>query len=153
MEQNSGGTTFVMCSVVGYSEKVHLSNFIRVLAGHKDRSTTDRYSSIERTDIGKYLSLIPKIECLDRQQAKAVWHKLTQIRVGTHVYCVRNLCKHLILLVGVVRFELTASCSRSMRANRAALHPAFYKTILIIIKPSMTKITNNIDKRLKYLSI
>ena len=34
-----------------------------------------------------------------------------------------SCCKLLFLLVGVVGFEPTASCSRSMRANRAALHP------------------------------
>ncbi|MFC1650636.1 site-specific integrase [Candidatus Latescibacterota bacterium] len=47
-------------------------DFIRELAGHRDRSTTDRYTSLERTEVGKYLSLIKKIELPDQRKAKAI---------------------------------------------------------------------------------
>ena len=47
-------------------------DIIRELAGHKDRSTTDRYSTIERIEAGKNLALIPKIECPDRLKTEAI---------------------------------------------------------------------------------
>jgi len=34
---------------------------LRPLMGHRDRATTDRYATINRTSIGKVLNLIPRI--------------------------------------------------------------------------------------------
>jgi DNA-binding transcriptional MerR regulator len=38
---------------------------IRELAGHRDRSTTDRYATLNRMEVSKYLSLLPKIRNLE----------------------------------------------------------------------------------------
>ena len=53
---------------------------------------------------------------------------ITRLRINEHTFFIRNYCEVAGFMVGVVRFELTASCSRSMRANRAALHPEPLRT-------------------------
>ncbi|MBT4484408.1 MAG: tyrosine-type recombinase/integrase [Candidatus Latescibacteria bacterium] len=45
---------------------------IRELAGHLDRRTTDRDATLDRMDMGKYLSHLPEIKTCNRREVKAV---------------------------------------------------------------------------------
>ena len=45
---------------------------IRPLLGHRNRSTTDRYTTIDRMEARKYLSLLPKINITDTKHAEII---------------------------------------------------------------------------------
>ncbi len=47
-------------------------DIIRELAGHLDRRTTDQYATLNRMDVRKYLSLLPKIKEPGNEHAVAV---------------------------------------------------------------------------------
>jgi len=51
-----------MYFVLGYSKEVVSIDFIRELAGHLDRRTTDRYATLNRLEFSRYLSLLPRIK-------------------------------------------------------------------------------------------
>lgn len=59
---------------------------IRELAGHKDRSTTDRYAALNRMELRNYLSLLPEIKSPNHQKNKAIkngknWQGKVQKRI------------------------------------------------------------------------
>ena len=41
---------------------------LRILRGHEDRATTDRYISVDRLATGKVLNLIPQLQNLDQKK-------------------------------------------------------------------------------------